>query len=132
VPVAFAAKRTATLLTRLDAAGAIDIARLHMSEFALGATGHNPIIGDARNPWNPDYAPGGSSSGSAVAVACGGAFGALGSDTGGSVRQPAAFCGVVGLKPTFGCLSRYGMMPLSFTIDSAGIIARTVEDCALL
>lgn len=132
VPVELATGGTATLLARLDAAGAIDIARLHMSEFALGATGHNEIIGDARNPWNPDHVPGGSSSGSAVAVACGGAFGALGSDTGGSIRQPAAFCGVVGFKPTTGRLSRYGMMPLSYTIDSAGIIARTVEDCAIL
>ncbi len=123
---------TATALRRLDDAGALDIARLHMSEFALGATGHNEILGHARNPWNVEHVPGGSSSGSAAAVACGAVYGALGSDTGGSARQPAAFCGVVGLKPTFGRISRHGMMPLSSSVDSAGIIARTVEDCALL
>lgn len=128
----FIPDHTATVLERLDRAGALDIARLHMSEFALGATGHNEFLGPARNPWNADHAPGGSSSGSAIAVACGAAYGALGSDTGGSVRQPASFCGVVGLKPTFGRISRHGMMPLSATLDVAGVIARTAEDCALL
>lgn len=123
---------TATVLQRLDAAGALDIARLHMSEFALGATGHNDVIGHALNPWDSTRAPGGSSSGSAIAVACRAAYGSLGSDTGGSVRQPAAFCGVVGLKPSAGRVSRHGMMPLSHTLDTPGCIARTVADCALL
>jgi aspartyl-tRNA(Asn)/glutamyl-tRNA(Gln) amidotransferase subunit A len=124
--------QTATVLKRLDEAGALDIARLHMSEFALGATGHNDVMGHAANPWDPTRAPGGSSSGSAIAVAAHAVYGSLGSDTGGSVRQPAAFCGVVGLKPSAGRISRHGMMPLSHTLDTPGCIARTVADCALL
>lgn len=121
---------TATVLERLDGAGALDVARLNMSEFALGATGHNDITGAPRNPWNPDHVPGGSSSGPAVAVAAGMVYASLGSDTGGSIRQPSAFCGVVGLKPTYGRVSRHDVMPLSFTLDHVGPLARSARDCA--
>jgi aspartyl-tRNA(Asn)/glutamyl-tRNA(Gln) amidotransferase subunit A len=123
---------TATVLERLDAAGALDISRLNMVEFAMGATGHNPHTGTPKNPWNPEYIPGGSSSGPAVAVAARLVYGALGSDTGGSIRMPAAFCGLVGIKATYGLVSRYGAMPLSFSNDHVGPITRTVEDCALM
>ena len=112
----FVPDHTATVLTRFDAAGSIELGRLNMAEFALGPTGHNEHYGRCRNPWNPDYITGGSSSGSGAAVAAGLAFGALGSDTGGSVRLPAAACGVVGIKPTFGRVSRYGTMPLSHSL----------------
>ncbi|MCC5860976.1 MAG: amidase [Gammaproteobacteria bacterium] len=121
---------TATVLERLDAAGALDIAALHMAEFALGPTGHNAHYGPCRNPWNPAYISGGSSSGSAVAVAAGLVPASLGSDTGGSVRLPAAICGVVGIKPTWGRVSRYGLMGLSQSVDVAGVFARNARDCA--
>ena len=121
---------TATVLTRLDDAGALDIARLNMVEFALGATGHNNDTGTPRNPWNIDYIPGGSSSGSGSAVAARFVFGALGTDTGGSIRHPAYCCGLVGLKPTYGRVSRYGAMPLSFSLDHIGPLSRTVSDSA--
>ena len=121
---------TATVLTRLDAAGALDIARLNMVEFALGATGHNKDTGTVRNPWNADYITGGSSSGSGSAVAARFVFGALGTDTGGSIRHPAYCCGLVGLKPTYGRVSRYGAMPLSFSLDHIGPLSRTVSDSA--
>ncbi len=124
--------RTATVLQRLDAAGALDIARLNMVEFALGATGHNKDVGTPRNPWNPDYITGGSSSGSAAAVAARFVYGALGTDTGGSIRYPSYCCGLVGLKPTYGRVSRHGAMPLSFSLDHIGPLARTVSDCARL
>lgn len=123
---------TATVLERLDAAGALDIARLNMVEFAMGPTGHNPHTGTPRNPWNTEHIPGGSSSGPAVAVAARIVTGSLGSDTGGSIRMPAAFCGIVGIKPTYGLVSRYGAMPLSFSQDHVGPLTRTVEDCALM
>ena len=128
----FAPDHTATVLTRLDAAGAIELGRLNMAEFAMGPTGHNDHFGRCRNPWNPDYITGGSSSGSGAAVAAGLAFGALGSDTGGSVRLPAAACGIVGMKPTLGRVSRYGTMPLSHSLDCIGVLARNVGDCARL
>jgi len=123
---------TATVLARLDAAGALDLGRLNMAEFAMGPTGHNDHFGRCRNPWNLDYISGGSSSGSGAAVAAGLVFGALGSDTGGSVRLPAAACGIVGIKPTFGRVSRYGCMPLSHSLDCIGVLARNVGDCARL
>jgi aspartyl-tRNA(Asn)/glutamyl-tRNA(Gln) amidotransferase subunit A len=118
------------VLTRLDAAGAIEIGHLNMAEFAMGPTGHNEHYGRCRNPWNPEHITGGSSSGSGAAVAAGLVFGALGSDTGGSVRLPAAACGVVGIKPTLGRVSRYGAMPLSQSLDCIGVLARSVGDCA--
>src|SRR5437764_9094998 len=112
------ADRTATVLDRLDAAGALDIARLNMAEFAFGPTGHNVHYGDCCNPWDPSRITGGSSSGSGASVAAGAVWGALGSDTGGSVRLPAAICGIVGIKPTQTRVSRYGVMGLSFSLDN--------------
>jgi aspartyl-tRNA(Asn)/glutamyl-tRNA(Gln) amidotransferase subunit A len=123
---------TSAALERLDAAGFADLGRLNMSEFAYGPTGHNDHYGDCRNPWNPDYITGGSSSGSGAAVAARLVYGALGSDTGGSVRLPAAACGVTGLKTTWGRVSRHGAMPLSHSLDTIGPLARSAEDCALL
>jgi aspartyl-tRNA(Asn)/glutamyl-tRNA(Gln) amidotransferase subunit A len=123
---------TASVLRRLDAAGGVELGRLNMAEFAMGPTGHNDHFGRCRNPWNVDHITGGSSSGSGAAVAAGLVFGALGSDTGGSVRLPAAACGVVGIKPTLGRVSRYGTMPLSHSLDCIGVLARTVGDCARL
>ena len=123
---------TATVLARLDAAGAIDVGRLNMVEFALGITGHNDHTGHPRNPWNPRHITGGSTSGGAAAVAARLIPGTLGSDTGGSIRYPAACCGLVGLKPTYGRVSRYGCMPLSHSLDHVGPIARDAADAALL
>ena len=128
----FVPEVTSTALARLDGAGALDIARLNMVEFALGTTGHNEITGAVRNPWNPAHVTGGSSSGPGAAVAARLVYGALGSDTGGSIRLPAAACGLVGVKPTFGRVSRHGAMPLSFTLDTVGPLARGVADAALI
>jgi aspartyl-tRNA(Asn)/glutamyl-tRNA(Gln) amidotransferase subunit A len=118
------ASATATALERLDSAGAVDLGRLNMSEFAMGPTGFNAHFGRARNPWNLDVVTGGSSSGSGAAVASGFVFGALGSDTGGSIRLPAAMCGIAGLKPTQGRVSRFGAMPLSTSQDCIGPLER--------
>jgi aspartyl-tRNA(Asn)/glutamyl-tRNA(Gln) amidotransferase subunit A len=126
------APSTATALEHLDTAGAIQFGVLNMAEFAFGPTGHNYHYGHCRNAWNPDYITGGSSSGSGTTVAARANFAALGSDTGGSIRLPATFCGTAGIKPTYGRVSRAGAMPLSFTMDSVGPLARTVEDCALI
>ncbi|OGA48979.1 MAG: hypothetical protein A3F74_25145 [Betaproteobacteria bacterium RIFCSPLOWO2_12_FULL_62_58] len=123
---------TATVVERLAAAGAIWLGGLNMSEFAANPTGHNDHWGHCRNPWNPAHMTGGSSSGSGSAVAARACYGALGSDTGGSVRLPAAACGVVGLKPTYGLISRYGIMPRSWSQDTVGPLTRTVHDCARL
>jgi aspartyl-tRNA(Asn)/glutamyl-tRNA(Gln) amidotransferase subunit A len=123
---------TATVLERLDASGAIDIGSLHMAEFAFSPSGYNEHYGHCRNPWNPAHVPGGSSSGSAAAVAARIVFGSLGTDTGGSLRHPAAMCGVTGLKPTVTRVSRAGVMPLSHSLDCVGPIARTARDCARL
>ncbi len=128
----FVPEVTAAALERLDAAGAIDLGQLHMVEFALGLTGLNAIAGNPVNPWAPDRVPGGSSSGSAAAVAAGLCHAALGSDTGGSIRIPAVCCNLVGLKPTYGRISRYGAMPLSPSLDHVGALARTAEDAALM
>jgi aspartyl-tRNA(Asn)/glutamyl-tRNA(Gln) amidotransferase subunit A len=123
---------TATVVERLAAAGAIWIGGLNMAEFAANPTGHNDHWGHCRNPWNPAHMTGGSSSGSGAAVAARACYGALGSDTGGSVRLPAAACGVVGLKPTYGLISRYGILPRSWSQDTVGPLTRTVRDCARL
>ncbi len=123
---------TSTALARLDAAGAIQFGVLNMAEFAYGPTGHNYHFGHCRNAWNPDHITGGSSSGSGSAVAARATFAALGSDTGASIRLPAALCGVTGLKVTYGRISRAGAMPLSFSMDTVGPLARSAEDCALL
>jgi aspartyl-tRNA(Asn)/glutamyl-tRNA(Gln) amidotransferase subunit A len=123
---------TATALKRLDAAGALQFGVLHMAEFAYGPTGHNHHDGPCRNPWNTAHVTGGSSSGSGSSVASRAGFAALGSDTGGSVRLPAAICGITGLKVTYGRISRAGAMPLSYTMDSIGPLARSAADCAAL
>ncbi len=126
------APSTSTALKRLDAAGAIQFGVLNMAEFAYGPTGHNYHFGHCRNPWDPERITGGSSSGSGSAVAARASFAALGSDTGGSIRAPATFCGLSGIKPTWSRVSRYGAMPLSFSLDTVGPLARTVEDCAVI
>jgi aspartyl-tRNA(Asn)/glutamyl-tRNA(Gln) amidotransferase subunit A len=123
---------TATALARFDAAGALDLGTLNMAEFAFGPTGHNYNFGHARNPWNTAHITGGSSSGSGASVAGRVVFGALGSDTGGSIRMPAYCNGLVGIKPTWGRVSRHGAMTLSWTMDTVGPLARTVADCARL
>lgn len=126
------ASTTADVLKRLDAAGAVTLGRLNMSEFAIGPIGLNAHFGPTRNPWATDHVSGGSSSGPAAAVAARLSFGALGSDTGASIRVPAAACGIVGLKPSYGWISTAGTMPLSGSLDVVGPLARTVADVALL
>lgn len=121
---------TATVLKRLDAAGAIDCGTLNMAEFAQNPTGHNAHFGDVMNPWNAAHCTGGSSSGSGAAVAARFVTAALGSDTGGSIRLPAAMCGVTGLKPTQTRVPRTGVMPLSFSADNVGPLCRTARDAA--
>jgi len=121
---------TATVLQRLDAAGAIDCGTLNMAEFAQNPSGHNAHFGDCMNPWNAAYCTGGSSSGSGAAVAARFVTAALGSDTGGSIRLPAAMCGVTGLKPTQTRVPRTGVMPLSFSADNVGPLCRTAKDAA--
>jgi aspartyl-tRNA(Asn)/glutamyl-tRNA(Gln) amidotransferase subunit A len=128
----FVATTTSTALRRLKDAGTIRLGSLQMAEFAYGPTGHNSHYGPVHNPWRQDHITGGSSSGSGAAVAARLSFAALGSDTGGSIRMPAHFCGVTGLKTTVGRISRAGAMPLSQSLDTVGPLARTVEDCALL
>lgn len=126
------ATEDATVIARYRAAGALQIAALHLTEFAYGPTGHNYIIGHARNPWDPTRITGGSSAGTACAVAYGAIPAGLGSDTGGSLRLPAAACGVTSIKPTWGRVSRAGAMPLAPSLDTLGVIARHVEDLALM
>jgi aspartyl-tRNA(Asn)/glutamyl-tRNA(Gln) amidotransferase subunit A len=129
---AFVATSTSTALQRLKDAGTIRLGSLQMAEFAYGPTGHNSHYGPVHNPWALDHITGGSSSGSGAAVAARLTFAALGSDTGGSIRMPAHFCGVTGLKTTVGRISRAGAMPLSQSLDTVGPLARDAEDCALL
>jgi aspartyl-tRNA(Asn)/glutamyl-tRNA(Gln) amidotransferase subunit A len=117
---------------RLFAAGAVDLGKTNLHEWAFGVTTDNPHFGPTRNPWAPDRIPGGSSGGSGAALAAGLCFGSIGSDTGGSIRIPAALCGVVGLKPTYGRVSLRGAVPLAWSLDHPGPMARTVRDAALL
>lgn len=126
------ADRTATVLERLADAGSLTLGWLNMAEFAAGPTGQNDHFGACRNPWDTERISGGSSSGSGAAVAARFTFGSIGSDTGGSIRLPAGICGVTGLKPTYGRVSRYGAMPRCWTLDVFGPLARSALDCALL
>jgi len=132
VRAGFRGETTATALKRTRAAGAIELGALNMTEFALGPTGHNLRFGACHNPWNADYIAGGSSSGSGASVAARLAFGTIGSDTGGSVRLPAAVNGVLGLKATYGLIPRTGAMPLSWSTDHVGPLARDAADLARL
>jgi aspartyl-tRNA(Asn)/glutamyl-tRNA(Gln) amidotransferase subunit A len=120
------------VVDRLNTAGAVNLGKLNMHEIALGVTNNNPHFGACRNPWNDDCTPGGSSGGSAAALAAGMCMGSLGSDTGGSIRIPAALCGIVGLKSTYGRVSLRGVVPLSWNLDHPGPMARRVGDVALL
>jgi aspartyl-tRNA(Asn)/glutamyl-tRNA(Gln) amidotransferase subunit A len=122
----------AAVVARLQAAGAIMLGKLNMHELAYGITSANPHFGAVRNPWNAERSPGGSSGGSGAAVAAGMAYAAMGTDTGGSIRIPASFCGTVGLKPTYGRVSRRGILPLSWSLDHAGPLTRSVRDAAVV
>jgi aspartyl-tRNA(Asn)/glutamyl-tRNA(Gln) amidotransferase subunit A len=128
----FVPTEDATAVARLRAAGCVLVGKTSMHEMAYGFTSRNPHHGDCRNPWDPSRIPGGSSGGNAAALATAMAFAAIGGDTGGSNRQPAALCGVVGVKVTYGRVSRYGGIPLSWSMDTVGPMARTVGDAAAL
>ncbi len=128
----FVAPYDATVVEKLDAAGMVMLGKTNMDEFAMGSSNETSFYGPVKNPWDPAKVPGGSSGGSAAAVAAAIAPAATGTDTGGSIRQPAALCGVTGIKPTYGRVSRYGMIAFASSLDQAGVFARSAEDCAPL
>ena len=128
----FIAPYNATVIEKINAAGSVMLGKTNMDEFAMGSSNENSFYGPVTNPWDPGRVPGGSSGGSAAAVAAGLAPAATGTDTGGSIRQPAALCGVTGIKPTYGRVSRYGMIAFGSSLDQGGPFARSAEDCAIL
>ena len=128
----FVPDANATVIDRLEKCGAVLLGKLNLHELAYGITSNNPFFGAVRNPWNVAHIPGGSSGGSGAAVAANMVYAAMGTDTGGSIRIPASFCGSVGLKPTYGRISRHGVMPLAYSLDHAGPLTRSVSDAAVM